>query len=184
MAFDFPFYFLRHGQTDWNQSGRTQGQLDSQLDETGRAQARRAADLLESRNIARIVSSPLSRARHTAETVATRHDVEITYSDDLMECHLGDRQGKPHGPWLGQYWTGDYDPPGGETFADFAERAWRAMAQAVGAGPDTLIVCHGGLWRAAHEFATIRPPVLPMPNALPLYVIPKDGAWSVRVLGE
>lgn len=184
MAFDFPFYFLRHGQTDWNLSRRTQGQLDSQLDETGRAQVMKAGEILRHATIERIVASPLTRVRDTAAAVAAFHDVPISYDPDLMECHLGDHQGEPHGPWLAQYWTGDYDPPNGETFPAFCERVWSAMARAVALGPNTLIVAHGGLWKAAHEFVRIRPAVYPMPNALPLYVKPSSEEWAVEILGE
>ena len=182
MAFAHPFYFLRHGETVWNVSRITQGQHDSQLNETGRAQAERAGELFANEPIERIVASPLSRARHTAEAVAQHHNIELTFDDGLKECHLGDLQGEPHGPWLTEYWTGDFDPPGGETFGEFAQRVWEAMARAVALGPNTLIVAHGGLWIAAHEFTKVEPALRPMPNALPLHVTPRDGVWHQRTL--
>ncbi len=184
MAFEHRFYFLRHGQTDWNAAGRTQGQLDSHLDATGREQARRAALILKDEPIARIVASPLSRARNTAEAVAAETGLKVELDEGLMECHLGEHQGHPHGPWLGQYWTGEYDPPGGERFSEFAERVWNAMARAAALGPDTLIVAHGGLWLAAQEYVTVSPPLKRMPNALPLRVTPEPGAWRHEILGE
>ncbi len=184
MAFEHPFYFLRHGETEWNRTHRTQGQLDSQLNDTGRAQAQRAAELLKDEPIARIVASPLSRARHTAEAVAAHHAIDIVFDETLKECHLGDHQGEPHGPWLAQYWTGDYDPPNGETFGEFAERAWNAMRRAVAGGPGTLIVAHGGLWKAAHEYVAVEPVILPLPNAVPLHVTPGPDGWCHRVLGQ
>ena len=183
MSFKHPFYFLRHGQTDWNKAKITQGQTDSQLDETGRAQAVRAGEILANEPIARIVSSPLTRVRHTAEAVAAKHDVEITFDDGLKECHLGDMQGQPHGSWLADYWTGNFDPPNGETFGQFSDRVWRAMQRAVELGPNTLIVAHGGLWIAAHQYTKIDPPLMPMPNALPIHVTPGNGVWNQRVLG-
>ncbi len=182
MAFEHPFYFLRHGQTEWNKIRKTQGQSDSQLNDTGRAQARRAGELLANEPIERIVASPLSRVRDTAEAVARHHDVEISFDDGLMECHLGDMQEQPHGSWLADYWTHDFHPPNGETFADFSRRVWEAMARAVELGPNTLIVAHGGLWIAAHEFTRIEPGLMPMPNALPLHVMPEDGVWHHRTL--
>ena len=111
MEFADPFYFLRHGETQWNKDGLTQGQLDSQLNDTGRAQAERAADALATEPIARIVASPLSRARHTAEAVAARHGLAVDFDEGLMECHLGEHQGKPHGSFLPAYFRGEYDPP-------------------------------------------------------------------------
>lgn len=182
MAFDHPFYFLRHGETDWNLNKKTQGQIDSHLNATGLSQASLAAEILANEPINRIVSSPLSRVRATAEAVAKKHDVEIFFDDGLKECHLGDMQGQPHGDWLRQYWKGEFDPPNGERFADFAERVWEAMARAVARGPNTLIVAHGGLWIAAHQFVEISPRLMPMPNALPLHIMPKGDQWQQKVL--
>ncbi|MCP4315060.1 MAG: histidine phosphatase family protein [Hyphomicrobiales bacterium] len=184
MAFEYPFYFLRHGETEWNKTRRTQGQMDSQLNDTGRAQATRAGELLKSEPLQRIVASPLSRARHTAEAVAAHHDVELIFDDDLMECHLGDHQGEPHGPWLAEYWTGEYDPPNGESYYEFSERVWGAMKRAVSRGPNTLIVAHGGLWLAAREYVVIEPHLMPLPNAVPLHVTPGQERWQQRVLGD
>ena len=183
MVFEHPFYFLRHGETEWNRTRRTQGQLDSQLNDTGRSQARRAAEHLRDAPLERIVSSPLSRARHTAEAVAAHHDVEIRFDDDLMECHLGDHQGEPHGPWLALYWKGEYDPPNGEPYSRFCARVWSAMARAVASGPNTLIVAHGGLWKAACEYVVMDPDLVPLPNAVPIHVSPGEGRWSQRVIG-
>jgi len=66
-----PFWFLRHGETDWNAQGISQGNVDIPLNATGIAQARAAAERLRNRGIATIVASPLSRARVT-ERAATR----------------------------------------------------------------------------------------------------------------
>jgi broad specificity phosphatase PhoE len=60
-----PFWFLRHGETDWNAQGLSQGNVDIPLNPTGLAQARSAAERLHNRGIATIVASPLSRARDT-----------------------------------------------------------------------------------------------------------------------
>ena len=183
MAFDHPFYFLRHGETEWNRIGRTQGQLDSQLNDTGRAQAARAGEALADEPIARIVASPLSRTMHTAQAVAAYHDVELTTDDDLMECHLGDHQGGPHGPFLPAFFRGEYDPPNGETFIQFRDRVWAAMQRAVALGPNTLIVAHGGLWIAARQFVTMTPDLDRSPNALPLHVTPRGEVWDHRICG-
>lgn len=184
MAFEHPFYFLRHGETEWNKIGRTQGQLDAQLNETGRAQASAAAEALAGEPIQRIVASPLSRARNTAEAVAARHGLAVETDPDLAECHLGEHQGGPHGPFLAAFFRGEYDPPGGETFIEFRDRVWAAMARAVARGPNTLIVAHGGLWIAAREFVTMTPDLQRSPNALPLHVVPQDGHWEHRICGD
>ena len=184
MAFDHPFYFLRHGETTWNAAGKTQGQLNSPLSDKGREQARAAGEALKAEPIARIVASPLDRAFHTAEAVAAHHGLEIEPDPDLMECHLGDHQGQPRGPWLGEYFRGEYAPPNGETFAQFCERVWAAMQRAVAKGPNTLIVAHGGLWIAARQYVEHTPVLDRMPNALPLLVTPSPKRWEHRICGD
>ena len=184
MQFDHPFYFLRHGETHWNREGRTQGQLDSKLNDLGRAQAAQAADALRGQPIARIVASPLSRAHDTAKAAADMLGLEISLDPDLMECHLGDRQGEPHGPWLQDYFRGSYIPPNGERFEDFCARTWAAMKRAVGLGPNTLIVAHGGLWISARRYVSVAPDLPRMPNALPLHITPRGDVWHHRIIGE
>lgn len=182
MAFDHPFYFLRHGETTWNAIGRTQGQLDAPLSDRGRVQAVEAAEALRDEPVARIVASPLSRARDTAEAVAAVTGAEIDFDPALMEFHAGDWQGEYHGEAVRAYFSKQEDPPNGEAYADFCARVWAAMARAVAAGPDTLIVCHGGLWYAAQEHVRIEPALRPMPNALPIHVTPGPDHWRARVI--
>lgn len=177
------FYFLRHGQTQWNVDKIVQGQFDSPLNDVGRAQAAAAAEVLQAEPIARIISSPLSRCRHTAEAVAAKNGLEITYDDGLMECHLGDHQCHPYGDWAPDYWAGKYQPPNGESFQEFSARVWGAMQRAISLGPNTLIVAHGGLWLAAQEFITLSPPMRVMQNATPMRVVQNGAAWDYDVLG-
>ena len=134
--------------------------------EIGRAQAVRAAEALRGQPVARIVASPLSRAHDTARAVAEVLGLEIALDPGLMECHLGDHQGNPHGPWLEDYFRGRYVPPNGEHFDDFCARPWAAMQRAVALGPNTLIVAHGGLWISARRYVTVDPDLPHMPNAL------------------
>ncbi len=184
MTFAHPFYFLRHGETHWNREGRTQGQLDARLNDHGRAQAERAAEALRGQPVARIVASPLSRAHDTARAVAGVLGLEITLDPGLMECHLGDHQGDPHGPWLEDYFRGRHVPPNGECFEDFCARTWAAMRRAVALGPNTLIVAHGGLWISARRYVTVDPDLPRMPNALPLHIVPEREVWRHRIIGD
>ena len=178
-----PFYFLRHGETHWNVDKIVQGQFDSQLNDNGREQAKVAGEVLRGEPIERIICSPLSRTKHTAEAVAKHHNLEIVFDDDLMECNLGDHQGDPHGDWIPDYWKGKYAPPNGETFQQFRERTWNAMQRAIALGPNTLIVAHGGLWLAAQEYVSVDPAMRLINNALPIAVTPSSGTWKYQVLG-
>lgn len=183
MSFTHSFYFLRHGETHFNRDRRTQGQLDTKLNDLGRAQASRAAEALRGEPIERIVASPLSRARDTAQVVADALGLEVATDPGLMECHLGDHQGNPHGPWLREYFLGNYVPPNGEHFDDFCARTWAAMERTVALGPNTLIVAHGGLWVTARRYVAVDPDLSRMPNALPLLVRPEPGRWRHRIVG-
>ncbi|MEM9062886.1 MAG: histidine phosphatase family protein [Pseudomonadota bacterium] len=183
MAFDHPFYFLRHGETTWNAGKRIQGQLNSPLSELGWEQARAAGRAMRDEPIERIVASPLDRAFFTAQEVSKVKGIEVVFDRDLMECHLGDHQDEPHGPWLAEYFEGRYEPPNGEPFPEFCERVWGAMQRAVSLGPNTLIVAHGGLWLAARQYVTVDPDLKRMPNALPLHVLPSKDLWVHRICG-
>ncbi len=177
-----PFYFLRHGETPFNRERRFQGQSDVPLNDLGVEQAEQAARDLAGEPIKRIVSSPLRRARHTADLVAAVLGVAVEEDPDLMECHLGIYQGRPYEPWLPDYWTGNFAPEGGEDFWQFRARVWPAMQRAVAGGKGTLLVAHGGLWIAARSFVMMEPNVKRLPNALPLYIEPRQADWQVTAL--
>ncbi|MEO1329543.1 MAG: histidine phosphatase family protein [Pseudomonadota bacterium] len=177
-----PFLFLRHGETDWNVEGRCQGQLDIALNALGRAQAERAAEALATASISRIVSSPLRRARNTADAVARLRGMSVEEDPGLKEVHLGAHQGELHAGWTPDFWRGRYDPPAGERRDMFYERSVTAILRNAARGPDVLIVAHGGLWRALRTWVSLDLEVPRMPNAIPIRVTPAPGAWRVEPL--
>ena len=69
MLTETTFYYLRHGETDWNKEHRMQGATDVPLNATGVAQAHRAKEALRGRHVETICCSPLSRAYDTAMIV-------------------------------------------------------------------------------------------------------------------
>ena len=84
----------RHGETEWNTEGRYQGQgFDIPLSATGRSQAKALASRLANFEFTRVVSSPLLRARQTAEIVLGDRSVPLTLDPDLMEIAHGDWEG-------------------------------------------------------------------------------------------
>jgi broad specificity phosphatase PhoE len=80
------FYFMRHGETDWNRQRIYMGQTDIPLNEFGIQQARQAAKLLEGIDFASIASSTLMRAIHTAQIITEKVLKPITIINDLKEC--------------------------------------------------------------------------------------------------
>ena len=88
------FYFIRHGQTDWNLEGRMQGRTDIPLNETEREQARAAILYSKNLNIDLIVSSPLKRAFETAEIIGQALNLKVETHQDLQERHFGSNEGR------------------------------------------------------------------------------------------
>mgnify|MGYP000626705443 CR=1 FL=1 len=87
-------YLVRHGETDWNLERRIQGSTDIPLNNTGREQARVTGRLLSSRHWDAIYSSPLSRARETAEIIASEVGLPgPTPVDALVERAYGEAEG-------------------------------------------------------------------------------------------
>src|SRR5438093_5554077 len=86
-------YLARHGQTDWNREGRTQGGMDIPLNETGRQQARQLKIRLASIRLDAVYSSTLSRSRETAEIV--QGGGTVVKLPGLIERRFGKFEGKP-----------------------------------------------------------------------------------------
>ena len=86
-------YMVRHGQTDWNVNGIIQGSTDIELNGEGIRQAKELAMNIDLSKIDVCISSPLKRARKTAE-ILTSGNKEIIYDDLLVERSFGDYEGK------------------------------------------------------------------------------------------
>ncbi|HEX5326451.1 MAG TPA: histidine phosphatase family protein [Acetobacteraceae bacterium] len=174
------FWFLRHGETDWNARGVSQGNVDIPLNPTGLAQARSAAALMRNRGIRSIVSSPLSRARVTADIVADVLDLPVRIDDDLREVSFGVQEGQPMSEWFAGWVAGEPAPEGAESFAALRRRAIGAVNRATALPAVVLIVAHGAWFRALRS-AMLLEPNLRTRNAVPFWCEPgpHGGAWAV-----
>ena len=150
---------LRHGQTDYNVTGRMQGHLDSVLTAVGHEQAATAAPVLAALEPDRVVSSDLQRAVDTAEVVGAACGLAVKFDARLRETHLGDWQGctvpeiDVDYPGAIATWRSDptWAPPGGESRVDVVARS-RPVVDELDVefgdsdGSSTvLLVAHGGL---------------------------------------
>jgi broad specificity phosphatase PhoE len=124
-------YFVRHGETEWNKSGRMQGRLDSNLTEKGLKDAERLGEHLREMQFDEIISSPSTRTIQTAEKLAGSSSPAISTDERLMEIHLGQWQGKTgeeikelYPEQYGFYWNepAKFENPGGETFLEVKNR--------------------------------------------------------------
>lgn len=175
-----PFWYLRHGETDWNARNLSQGNVDIPLNANGIAQAEAAAALLRGRGIATIRSSPLSRAHRTAEIVAAALGLAVAVDADLREVAFGVQEGQPMSDWFADWMAGTATPAGAESFAALRARAVGAINRAVAHPAPVLVVAHGGLFRALRTAmgleATSR-----TRNGVPFWCAPGPvgGAWAL-----
>jgi broad specificity phosphatase PhoE len=140
---------LRHGQTDWNITFRIQGSSDIPLNETGIAQAHTAAEVLDGADWDVIVASPLSRALHTAQIVATRHGFDGVEIEPLLtERSFGDAEGMEYTEWKAGH-TDHALIPGIETLGELEVRVRELLSHIANkyAGKRVLAVSHGAFIR-------------------------------------
>ncbi|MER6510544.1 histidine phosphatase family protein [Nonomuraea sp. NPDC001636] len=143
---------LRHGQTLWNVEHRFQGHSDIPLDETGVAQAARAASLLASLRPTLIVSSDLQRAHDTALALGRLVGLDVTVDKDFRERGGGQWEGLTRDE-IAARWPEEYvawEAPDGEPVSEVATRVAASMRKwAAKLGDDGLLVVasHGAALR-------------------------------------
>ncbi len=123
---------IRHGESEWNRIGRYQGQADAPLSELGTRQASALANRLRNEPIDAIFTSPLQRARSTAEAVAQHHAATpFTVEPALLEIDHGDWQGMLTDEVIARYGPGLAEwrlhptraqMPNGESFSNILKR--------------------------------------------------------------
>ncbi|MCH4093358.1 histidine phosphatase family protein [Acetobacter peroxydans] len=190
-----PYWYLRHGQTDWNRAGLSQGRTDVPLNETGIEQAAEAAALIAQAldaagegGIVRIVSSPLERALRTATIVRDAlvarglPALPLSIEPDLAEVSFGEQEGQPISDWYDHWIAGDYTPPQAESFAVLRARAVGAINRATASAGRPLVVAHGALFRALRAAMDL-PANVRLANAVPLSAAPRQtGGWALEEL--
>lgn len=157
---------VRHGETSWNVDARIQGQLDIQLNDTGRWQARRVGHALSGEQLAAIYSSDLGRAHETARAIGHVAGIEVVAHPGLRERRFGLFEGKTfdeiHQTWPDEAlkWKKripEWAPPeGGETLLQLRERVIRTVSDLASrhTGEQIAVVAHGGVLDALYRIAT------------------------------
>lgn len=142
-----PFFFLRHGETEWNRTRLAQGQTDIPLNEAGRDQASLAKPLLTGHGISRIVTSPLKRASETADILNHALSLPVTRHAGLMERAFGQHEGRP---WFSGFVDAELE--GMELVSEFTARIVTAIHDVLTRYPGPLLlVSHGGVYRSFAE---------------------------------
>lgn len=141
-------WLARHGETEWSLSGRHTGRTDVPLTAHGEEQAAALGARLRGVSFALVLTSPLERARRTAELAGFGD--ELDFDSDLMEVDYGEYEGRTTAEihrarpdW--DLWRDGC--PGGETIAEAAARAERVLARVRAVDGPVLLVGHGHLTR-------------------------------------
>jgi broad specificity phosphatase PhoE len=175
---------LRHGQTDWNVEGKLQGTSDIPLNETGQRQALAAAAAINPAEWDLVLSSPLSRARATAQQIVESHALgQLAIDDRLLERAFGEAEGLSY-----QEWKTLYDPAvgvaGGENLEQLEIRANKMLAEFAEefSGKRVLAVSHGAFIRKLVRIASDKR--LPLEgerfaNTSLTKLIYKDARWQI-----
>ena len=148
---------MRHGRTDWNDIHRFQGRTDTSLNEAGLAQAQETALRIAGWPIDVLYTSPLTRARQTADIIAAPHKKHPIVLDDLTEMHFGSWEGTYFKKLLEKkdnsllQWIADpffRAPFGAEDWTSIKRRADRVADTVMeSAHKNVVIVSHGGIIR-------------------------------------
>ena len=184
---------FRHGQTDWNIDLRLQGTADIPMNQTGIDQVTRAAGIIAQDSWDLILSSPLGRAKQSAEIIANQLGIpKIETHDLLLERAFGIGEGMLYEEWNSKYSHLD-EIPGAESTNLIIERSQLLLdfVEANFSGKRVMAVSHGALIRFVLHVITsgeIPPKGERLDNAS-LHVVRKKqqwslDAWSPRSLGS
>ena len=179
---------VRHGETDWNRERRFQGRADQPLNEAGRGQARELAELLHGEPVSALYTSPLQRARETAEILAANFGLRPQPLDALLEIDVGAWEGLTIEEVRAAYpgradedWRSGWDE--GETYDELSRRVLPALME-LGTkheGGHVLAVTHAGPLRAAIaasmglSYDDARPLIGPLENCAVFRFAVQDG---------
>ena len=150
------FYFVRHGESEWNVEKKICGITDIPLTDKGREQARiTAAKILEMGIKAdEIWCSPLKRARETAEIIAGITGFPLRVEPRLIEQNFGSYEGKHWNTQeffeSKQHFADDYD--GGESMLRVAQRIYNVIDDVKSSGKTLILVAHNGIFRSVRSY--------------------------------
>lgn len=173
------FYFVRHGETDWNHRNIIMGSIDIPLNKRGIEQARHAAIVLQSERFEIVISSPRQRALKTAEIIAEKTQKAIMTDTRIVEREWGEAEGKEIDPTKSLFNDADA-PVGAEAFGVFKNRVVEAISSILLNYEYPLIVSHGGVFKVLVD--SVGYPQFQATNGIPfLFKPPEQGnhPWMI-----
>lgn len=166
-------YLVRHGRTRLNADGLIRGHLDSPLDDEGRHQAQQLGRTLSAVDFDAVITSPLTRARETAEAIASMNGAPLTDEPRLTDRDYRDWAGQPESRLREQYATIDAAPDI-EPLGAFTRRIVRSFDDLAArfAEQRVVVVAHDAVNR--HLLASLVPAVGTDAAAIPQ----RPGCWN------
>lgn len=188
MPINRSFYFIRHGETDWNKEHLCQGSTDNPLNDNGRDQAHKAADLVEPIDVDVIISSHLSRAKETAMIISQKTNTSIVVDPRIAERGLGKLEGAKATKDIldildNEPLTGMDHPlfteSNVETKPDFIKRIFTAFNEHLTEheGKKVLFVSHGGVFLSLYKVMLNE--TLMSDNAVPYLFEKEEDNWKI-----
>lgn len=179
------FYFVRHGKTDWSMEDITRGPGDYSLNDTGKKQAKSAAKILANREEKEnyvIVSSLLERAKQTAQKIANRIKIPVTFYPDLHERYFGD-----FSQLAEEEISQGAVPHDAESETSFKERVSKAIPTVMNSkefyGKKKVIVSHSNVFRELSLNLTGKESTIDYGEVF-LFTPLTDGKWMAQKIGE
>ncbi|PGM54882.1 histidine phosphatase family protein [Bacillus sp. AFS053548] len=174
---------VRHGQTDWNFNNIIQGREDIPLNKIGKQQANDSALFLSDQKWDRVITSPLVRARQTAQAIADFSKIdEIIEDERFLEREFGEASGKPILDVHENIYNNNVE--GMETNEELIDRAFSALKDIAQnyEGKRIVIVAH------SHTIKAILHAIDPekvnfrtkLNNACANFIELKDGKWKIN----
>jgi probable phosphoglycerate mutase len=178
------FFFLHHGETEWDRDGKLAGRINAPLHGRGLAQARRAGEALRDAGIRTICTSPQDRALMAAEIVAAQIHAPIVTIEGLRDCCFGSLDGEQAGGWF-EAWQHGVTPDGAESIRKFLARGVRAMNVALERPGPVLIVAHPAIYIAFQRAEGLEDDPATAGDTMPILHEPlkrRDAGWHTAHL--
>jgi len=190
---------VRHGETEWNLSGRWQGHLDAPLTAHGEAQAKALGERFKGGTFDACYTSDLGRAVHTSELIGGPSSLHFETNERLRERDLGIIQGLTTAEMLDRFpevyhsFHNDgpnYLVPDGESFQQFQERCVNVVEDLSNRhlGQSLLVITHGGflgaIFRHVIGLSLDSPRRFALLNCSVNVIEQKNETWSMLHWGD
>lgn len=178
---------VRHGETDWNKVGKLQGHTDIALNENGVKQAEICAQFLKESGYELVMTSPLKRAKRTAQIIAQKNALQIIELPLFIERYYGDAEGMSYEDRITQFPNRNY--PNQETKEALIDRVMKGLKQITEERSEQkiILVAHGAVINcilAVLSNDEIGSGKTKLANACLSEIVYENNKWSIKSFNE